>query len=120
MRIIRLIFFIPIAFTASVLVGSLIKSVAESRFPQLISWSVSGAFSAITLLIVGFIVAPQVSKIIKWLLISVTAIFGLMSTIGSLMGEDKSSAAAGVSMIFISSMFINKSTEELSRIKYSS
>ena len=32
---------------------------------------------------------------------------------------DKSSSAAGVSMIIIASVFINKSTEELSRIKIS-
>jgi hypothetical protein len=64
-------------------------------FPEWISWGVSGAFSGAGFMLTGFKIAPRITKTVKWILIVIVVLIGLMSTIGSLIGENKIAALAG-------------------------
>jgi len=103
MKTVRCILFIPTAFVASLIIGALTHIVADSFFDlPWLAWSISGGFSAYTIVILGIKIAPGKNLAVKWVLIVITVGFGLMSAIGGFfVGDDPDAGFAGVSMIVV-------------------
>lgn len=113
MTILRWILFLPAAFIVSIMLGGLINFVSQSLFPEWISWASSGAFSGMGFIMTGLKVAPRVTKTVKWSLIIIVGLLGFLSVIGSLIGDNKIAALAGVVMVFIAISFVNTPVDEL-------
>ena len=114
MTIVRWILFIPAAFIVAVLVGALTNIVFQSLFPEWISWGVSGIFSGFGFMLAGFKIAPKITKAVKWALIAIVGLLGLISSIGSLIGENKVAVMAGAFMVIIAILFMGKQIDEIS------
>ena len=114
MTIVRWLLFIPAAFVVAVIVGALMNFVSQIFFPEWISWCISGAFSGAGFMLTGFKVAPRITRTVKWILILIVGVIGLMSAIGSLIGENKTAVLAGAIMVVIAVSFIGKSIDEIS------
>lgn len=114
MAIFRWIIFLPAAFIVSILIGAMMKFAAQVYFPEWISWGVSGAFSGVAFMLTGFRIAPRITKMVKWTLIVIVGMIGLMSAIGSLIGENKIGALAGAIMVVVAFLFTDKPVDEIS------
>ena len=89
MKVIRWIGFIPLAFLGAVIAGvfgNFLGSVTNSFFALDMPYfaeSYSGAFSAITFVVVGLFISPNRTTIIKNILVGLIALIGILSAIGS-------------------------------------
>lgn len=110
----RWIFFIPIAIFSSFIVNIVVSFVAKFIPFEFISYIINGIFAAIALIMVGLKIAPKVNNLVKWSLISVTGMIGILSAIGSLIGDDKIASLTGIFMLLISLLIITIPAEKLS------
>jgi len=76
-------------------------------------WSTSGAFSATAFIIVGIKVAPSKSNAVKWVLISIIMILGLVSAVGAFIGDNPVSSLAGIAMFLVAGGFIKMDASEI-------
>jgi len=99
MTVLRWILFLPASFVGGVLASFLLR-MGAFIFPEIIRLLVCGAGGAAGMVYCGLYVAPRKTQAVKWILIVLAALLGLMSTLGSLLaGEDKLEAAIGISML---------------------
>ena len=108
----RWLLFVPAGFIAAV-VASVLGTVAGNQFSEFIGFSTSGALGAAAFIMVGMWVAPRKNNAVKWTLISVSTVFGILSAVGSMLGDDKLKVATGVSMAVISLGFAKLSPDEI-------
>jgi len=115
MRTFRWIVFIPAAIAASVLagvMGTVASKMASS--PVWITWFVSGGMSGAALMITGLRVAPRANAVVKWALIILLLSLGLLSGLGSLLGQEPIRVMTGVAMVLVGLACIKTSPSELS------
>lgn len=101
MTILRWILFIPAGVLAGVIASALFR-MGAFIFPDIIEFLVSGAAGAAGMIVAGLYVAPKKCAAVKWTLISLAVILGVLSVAGSLLaGDDKLEAAIGISMVIV-------------------
>ena len=101
MTILRWILFIPAGMLAGVIASALFR-MGAFMFPDIVGLLVSGAGGAAGMIMTGLYVAPKKSAIVKWTMISLAFILGVLSAAGSLLaGDDKLQAAIGISMVLV-------------------
>lgn len=118
MRTIRWILFVPGAFVASVLAGAagnLLGSFWGSLFGWMtwdflsedrLAWIFSGLFSGAAFVWAGAHIAPEVTRLVKWLLVGLLAVIGLMSVGGGFVeGGNRVAAWAGAMMVVIAVVY---------------
>ena len=102
MAAIRWIFFLPVAFLASVLAGAF--GTFTTSLMGGAPWfqhTVSGVFSGAAMILVGIRIAPQPSRGVKWALILLLLLLGTLAAIGALLGTDRSKALTGLAMVAV-------------------
>lgn len=115
MTIIRWILFIPFGLLAAIL-GSYAGLLGGKMFGDFISFTTSGCFGALAFIFVGFKVAPLKNLFVKNTLIVCTVVMGVLSGIGSLLGDDKLKCATGFSMALVALWFIVVSPAEFNKL----
>jgi hypothetical protein len=114
MRVIRWILFIPAAFVASVIIGALAKWVTDGFFGlEWLGWSTGGGFSAAAFIFIGIKVAPRKSNVVKWVLIVITLLLGLLSAFGAFIGDNPISSLAGIAMVLLGAGFARMDVSEI-------
>ncbi|HMP77493.1 MAG TPA: hypothetical protein PKE12_14445 [Kiritimatiellia bacterium] len=115
MTVLRWILFLPASFVGGVLASSLLR-MGAFIFPEIIRLLVCGAGGAAGMVCCGLYVAPRKTQAVKWILIVLAALLGLLSGLGSLLaGEDKLEAAIGISMLLTALAFSGVKPEEITR-----
>jgi hypothetical protein len=119
-EVLRWLAFIPSGFFAAVIAGVL-TNLGANFFLRItwIAWSTSGAFSAAAFILVGLKVAPTCNRTAKWSLIIPSLLFGVISGLGSLLGDDPVSVLCGVAMIAVSIGFMGMKPEGILEEKLS-
>ena len=113
MTLLRWILFLPAAVVGGLLASFLLR-MGAFIFPEIIRFLICGAGGAAGMVYCGFYVAPRKTQAVKWILIVLAALFGLLSALGSLMaGEDKLEAAIGISMLLTALAFSGIKTDEI-------
>ena len=114
MAIIRWLLFIPAAFVSSVVIGALTKWVAGGLLgAEWFGWTSSGAFSAASFIFVGINVCPRKTSAVKWTLLSIIILLGVLSAFGSFVGENPVASLAGFSMVIVGVGFIKMDVSEI-------
>jgi hypothetical protein len=122
MTALRWLFFIPLAFVASIAVGACgywfgnisVRYFDLGEIGEVISWTMSGIGSGIALILVGLKIAPVRNNKVKWVLVAIVMTFGTISAMGEFFGGDsKVGALAGVAMILIGIGVARTPVEEL-------
>ena len=103
LQLVRWALFLPVALVASVLVGAAGNWFAEfSGASSWYIWLVSGTLSAAAFFYVAGRIAPQPSRVVKWVAVILVAGLGTMSALGSLLkGGEPVRALAGASMVIL-------------------
>lgn len=115
MNVLRWILFIPAAFVGGILASFLMR-MGSFIFPEIIRLLVCGAGGAAGMVFFGLYVAPRKTQTVKWTLIVLAALLGLLSALGSLLaGEDKLEAAVGISMLLTAVSFSRIKPEEITQ-----
>jgi len=113
MAVLRWILFIPAAFVGGALLSFLFR-MGAFIFPEIIRFLACGAGGAIGMWAAGLYVAPRKTQAVKWILIGLAVLLGLLSAIGSLLaGEDKLEAAIGISMLITALGFSGVKLDEI-------
>ena len=95
----RWILFIPAAIVGGA-VMSILFVIGASIMPAILRHILSGIGAAGGAVISGLMVAPKRNQVVKWVLIALVIVFGALDALGSVMvGDDRTKAAIGVSMI---------------------
>lgn len=110
--VIRWLFFLPAAFVAAV-VASALFTIGGRIFSEFIALSTGGAMGAVAFIMAGLWVAPKKNNAVKWTLIAISTVLGVLSAAGSMLGEDKLKAATGVCMALVSLGFAKMSPHEI-------
>ena len=101
----RWILFIPAAIVGG-MATALLLVVGAFILPQIFRHILSGIGAAGGTVVFGLIVAPKKNQVVKWVLIALVVVFGALDALGSVMvGDDRTKAAIGVSMIVGALMF---------------
>lgn len=113
MNILRWILFLPASFVGGMLASFLLR-MGTFIFPEIIRFLVCGAGGAAGMLYCGLYIAPRKTQAVKWVLIVLAALLGLLSALGSLLaGEDKLKATIGISMLLTALAFSGIKTDEI-------
>lgn len=113
MTILRWILFIPAGLLAG-LVASALFRMGAFMLPDIAEFFASGAGGAAGMIMAGLYVAPKKCSAVKWTMIALAVIFGLVSAAGSLLaGDDKLQAAIGISMVLVALGFSATPANEL-------
>jgi hypothetical protein len=112
--VLRWLLFLPAAFVASV-IGGFLGTLGGARFSEFIGFTTSGAFSAFAFVMTGMTVAPKRTRTVKWVLIIISALLGIVSAVGSWLGEDRLKMAIGISMVLSSFIFAAVPHDEVVR-----
>ena len=113
MTLLRWILFLPAAFVGGVIASFLFR-MGSFIFPEIIRFLLCGAGGAAGMVFSGLYVAPRKTKVVKWILILLAALLGLLSALGSLLaGEDKLEAAIGISMLLTALAFSGIKTDKI-------
>jgi hypothetical protein len=109
MTVLRWIAFIPLALAASVLAGAagywfgnffVVRYFDLGSFGEATAWIVSGLGSGFAFIFTGMKVAPLRSNKVKWTLVVILFVLGVVSAIGGFFGDENQLVAlAGVVMI---------------------
>jgi len=105
---------VPIAIIASILAGCV--GFYLGRFwsgMEWMSWASGGALSAVAFLYVGMKIAPRKTKTGKWTMIGIVVVIGLLSGVGSILGDKPISALSGLAMIVVGLAFSGTTPEEI-------
>jgi hypothetical protein len=122
MTALRWLFFIPLAFVASIAAGACgywcgnisVRYFGLGASGEVISWTMSGIGSGFALIVVGLGIAPVRNNKVKWTLIAIVVAFGTISAIGEIFGSgNKVGAVAGVSMILVGIGAVRMPVEQL-------
>ncbi len=99
MKTIRWILFIPAGIVAGVLASAAFRFGAF-MFPEIIRLIVCGAAGAGGMILAGLYVAPVRCAPVKWTLVVLAIVIGVISALGSLLGErDNLEAAIGIATV---------------------
>lgn len=99
MTVLRWILFLPASFVGGV-IASFLFQMGAFIFPEIIRFLACGAGGAAVMVFSGLYVAPRKTKVVKWILILLAALLGLLSALGSILaGKDKLEAAIGIAMV---------------------
>jgi len=99
MAVLRWILFLPAAFIGGVTLSFLLR-IGAFIFPEIVRLLACGAGGAAGIVFCGLYVAPRKTQTVKWILIVLAALFGLLSALGPLLaGQDKLDAVIGISML---------------------
>ncbi len=110
--VIRWLLFLPAAFGASILASALF-TIGGRMFSEFIAFSLGGAMGAVAFIMAGLWVAPKKNGAVKWTLIAISTVLGILSAAGSMLGEDKLKATTGVCMALVSLGFAKMSPHEI-------
>ncbi len=105
MTLLRWILFLPASFVGGLFASFLLR-MGAFIFPEIIRFLVCGAGGAAGMVYCGLYVAPRKTQAVKWVLIVLAALLGLLSALGSLLaGKDKLETAIGISMFLTALAF---------------
>jgi hypothetical protein len=105
MNTIRWLLFLPAAIVAGMIVSFLLR-MGSFLFPEIIQFIACGAGGSAGTVLCGLYVAPRKTQMVKWTLIILAALLGLVSALGVLLaGKDKLEATIGISMIMTAFTF---------------
>jgi hypothetical protein len=112
----RWLAFVPLAFIASVVAGAFGTFVADfmGRAPWF-QHTVSGIFSGAAMILVGARVAPRRTQAVKWILIGLLAVLGVIAALGGLLGPDRTKALTGVTMVLTGLGFMKLAPSDLAQ-----
>lgn len=115
MRVIRWILCIPAGFVASVILGALAQMLGTAfGGANWYVWMVGGAASGVAFFWVAFRVAPERTAALKWTVVAIVGLLGLMATLGPLMTRRNTARAfAGVAMVVLATSYARKSVDEV-------
>src|SRR2546430_17706913 len=99
--VIRWLLFLPAAFVGSVLVSALF-TIGGRMFGEFLGLSMGGAMGAVAFMMAGLWVAPKKNNLVKWALIAISTIFGILSAAGSMLGDDSLKVTTGVCIVLVS------------------
>ena len=110
--VIRWLLFLPAAFVGSVVASALFTTCGR-MFSEFIALSTGGAMGAVAFILAGLWVAPKRNNVVKWTLIAISSVFGILSAAGSMLGDDKLKVTTGVCMALVSLGFARISPHEI-------
>lgn len=111
---IRWIAFVPVAIVASAFLSGIFAFVGSALFQEL-GPVIGGLVAAVSLITLGFKIAPRKTVAVKWILIICCMIIGALSTLGSIFAGKGDLAFLGAVMTVSSLMFVRRSPEQMSR-----
>jgi len=102
LEVIRWVMFLPLGFTASVIVGLIAYYIIDIVGSAWYVWLVSGAASGVAFISVSLYVAPIINNFSKWSTIIIVGLLGAISAIGSMSGGQEPVAAfAGITLLIV-------------------
>lgn len=115
MRTVRLILCIPAGFLASVILGAAASWITDAfGGASWYIWMVSGAASAFAFFWIAFHVAPARTSGLKWTVVAIVGLFGLMAALGPLLAQrEPARAFAGVAMMFMAITYARMSVAQV-------
>lgn len=114
--VIRWLLFLPAAFAASVVASALFTISVRMMFSEFVAFSTGGAMAAVTFIIAGLWVAPRKNNAVKWSLIAISAILGILSAAGAMLGDDRLKVTTGVCMVLASLGFARMPPHKITRV----
>jgi len=119
----RWLFFIPLAFVASLLAGvfaywfgtfMIVRYYDLYDIGEVIAWFGSGLGSGFAFIFVGMRIAPIKNNKVKWTLVAITMTLGIISAIGGFFGGGNHVVGlAGVAMVLIAYAAARSPVEQL-------
>lgn len=115
MRTVRWIVCIPAGFLASVILGAAASWITDAfGGAGWYIWLVSGAASAFAFFWIAFHVAPARTSALKWAVVVIVGLLGLMAAVGPLLVQrEPARAFAGVAMIFMAIAYARVSVAQV-------
>jgi len=116
LTILRWIAFLPAAFVASILVGTGFYWVG-TFFGEFYSYVMCGAGGAGAFIAVGLFVSPKRNNAVKWTLIVLSVLIGVLGAVAVALGDDdKLKMAEGISMAIFSLVFAYMPADEVAKL----
>ena len=113
MTLLRWILFLPAAFVGGVIASFLFR-MSSFILPEIIGFLLCGSVGAAGMVFSGLYVAPRKTKVVKWILILLAALLGLLSALGSLLaGKDKLEVVIGIATILTAFAFSGVKPDEI-------
>jgi hypothetical protein len=117
MKTIRWIFFIPVGILAGVLASAAFRF-GTFMFPEIIRLLVCGATGAGSMIFAGLYVAPVRCATVKWTLVVLAIVLGVLSVLGTIIGgRDKLEVAIGIATVLTALALSGSRVEELAEKK---
>ena len=111
-NLLRTLLFLPIAFLAAIAAQMSLGFVAQFMFPQWIVYAIKGMAGSFTFLIVGFKIAPFVNQLIKWALLVLAGITGVLTIVKHLLENHPLGIIEGVFILLVAWLYTSDSPQK--------